>query len=170
MFSTAFCKPHRPVPFSTAVAVTIGTAIVGQQGLTPYSIIIAMGSAIFLVFVATRSGIPISSSHAMVGGLLGAAIAAAGLSVVILPSPAEVDQVTGWAIIGAIGGAFIVGLFARIFDGNVRLGAILGAGLRGGGNYPGPYGFRGIENYGPVCDRPLYFHLPCLCHDRGIPF
>ena len=78
---TAICNMIGPFLFTTAVAATIGTAIVTKQGLTPFSIVVAMGAAIILVFVATRAGIPISSSHAMVGGLLGAGIAAAGLSV-----------------------------------------------------------------------------------------
>ena len=93
VFSTALCNLVGPFLFSTAVATTIGTAIVHENGLTPLSIVVAMGAAIVLVFVATRTGIPISSSHAMVGGLLGAAMAVAGLSAIILPGWDMVIQV-----------------------------------------------------------------------------
>ena len=85
VFYTAICNMIGPFLFSTAVAATIGTAIVTTGALTPVTIVVAMGASIVLVFVATRMGIPISSSHAMVGGLLGAAIGAVGLSVIILP-------------------------------------------------------------------------------------
>jgi PiT family inorganic phosphate transporter len=124
---TAICNLIGPFLFTTAVAATIGTAIVSKQGLTPFSIVIAMGAAIILVFVATRAGIPISSSHAMVGGLLGAGIAAAGLSVVILPPASVLVQVLIAGLAGAVIGGILLGLFTASFKEDVRLGALLGA-------------------------------------------
>lgn len=124
---TAFCNLAGPYLFTTAVAATIGTAIIGHAGLTPLSIIVAMGAAIMLVFVATRSGIPISSSHAMVGGLLGAGIAVAGLSVIIMPSWGSVIEVVVYGIAGAIIGAIALGLFTASFHEDARFGAMLGA-------------------------------------------
>ena len=124
---TALCNLAGPYLFTTAVAATIGTAIVTHAGLTPLSIIVAMGAAIMLVFVATRSGIPISSSHAMVGGLLGAGIAAAGFSVIILPSWESLTEVTVYGITGALLGAAGLGLFTASFHEDARFGAILGA-------------------------------------------
>ena len=124
---TGICNMIGPFLFTTAVAATIGTAIVNQSGLTPLSIVVAMGAAIILVFVATRSGIPISSSHAMVGGLLGAGIAVAGPAAVILPTSLAVEEVAFSAIIGGAIGAVLLGLFTASFKEDVRLGAILGA-------------------------------------------
>jgi inorganic phosphate transporter, PiT family len=124
---TAICNMAGPFLFTTAVAATIGTAIVSKAGLTPFSIVVAMGAAIVLVFVATRAGIPISSSHAMVGGLLGAGIAAAGLSVVILPDTGVLIQVIIYGIIGAVIGGIMLGLFTASFHEDIRLGAMLGA-------------------------------------------
>jgi len=124
---TAICNLIGPFLFTTAVAATIGTAIVTKQGLTPFSIVVAMGAAIILVFVATRAGIPISSSHAMVGGLLGAGIAAAGLSVVILPPVSVLAEVLVAGLIGAVIGGILLGLFTASFREDVRLGALLGA-------------------------------------------
>jgi PiT family inorganic phosphate transporter len=124
---TAICNMIGPFLFATAVAATIGTAIVHQSGLTPLSIVVAMGAAIVLVFVATRAGIPISSSHAMVGGLLGAGIAVAGPAAVILPSFTALAEVIGWGLAGGVIGAIVLGLFTASFKEDIRLGAMLGA-------------------------------------------
>ena len=127
VFFTAICNLLGPFIFTTAVAATIGTAIVSQSGLTPLSIIVAIGAAIILVFVATRAGIPLSSSHAMVGGLLGAGIAAGGLSAVLLPGWTVLWQVVLYGLVGAVTGAVLLGLFTSSFHEDVRLGAMLGA-------------------------------------------
>jgi inorganic phosphate transporter, PiT family len=127
VFLTAVCNVLGPFLFTTAVAATIGTAIVTKNALTPFSIVIAMGAAIILVFVATRAGIPISSSHAMVGGLLGAGIAVAGLSAIILPSWTSVTEVLIWGLLGAVIGAVALGLFTASFGEDTWFGALLGA-------------------------------------------
>jgi len=127
VFSTAVCNMVGPFLFTTAVAATIGTAIVTRSGLTPLSIVVAMGASITLVFVATRAGIPLSSSHAMVGGLLGAGIAVGGLSTVILPGWSTLASVIIYGFIGAIIGAIVLGLFTASFHEDLRLGAMLGA-------------------------------------------
>lgn len=124
---TAICNMIGPFLFTTAVAATIGTAIVGRSGLTPLSIVVAMGAAIILVFVATRAGIPLSSSHAMVGGLLGAGIAVGGLAAIILPGWEVCIQVIIYGLIGAVIGAVVLGLFTASFREEVRLGIMLGA-------------------------------------------
>jgi len=131
VFSTAVCNLIGPFLFSTAVAATIGTEIVTTAGLTPLSINVAMLTSIALVFVATRMGIPVSSSHAMVGGLLGAAIGAVGLSAIILPSTlpgsSSLLQVFFYACIGAIIGAIVLAILCAAGEGDVKLGILLGA-------------------------------------------
>lgn len=127
VFSTAICNMIGPFIFSTAVAATIGTAIVTKSALTPLSIVVAMGAAIALVFVATRMGIPLSSSHALVGGLLGAGIGAIGFSAVILPSPETIVQVIFFACIGAIIGALILAIICAAFEGDIWFGILLGS-------------------------------------------
>jgi inorganic phosphate transporter, PiT family len=127
VLSTALCNMVGPFLFTTAVAATIGMSIINQSGLTPFSIVIAMGAAIVLVFVATRAGIPISSSHAMVGGLLGAGIAVAGFGAVILPSFTALEKVIVYGLIGGVIGAILLGLFTASFREDIRLGALLGA-------------------------------------------
>lgn len=127
VFLTALCNMIGPYLFTTAVAATIGTAIVSRDALTPLSIVVAMGASIVLVFVATRAGIPLSSSHAMVGGLLGAGVAAFGLGALILPPVGMLVQTLTFGLIGAVGGAVIFGLIAAALREDVRLAVMLGA-------------------------------------------
>jgi inorganic phosphate transporter, PiT family len=127
VFLTGVCNMLGPFIFTTAVATTIGTAIVTSNALTPQSIIVAILVSTALVFIATRMGIPLSSSHAMIGGLLGAGIAAVGLSAVIVPGWNILAETFVWALVGAGIGAVVIGLITRSLDGDVKLGAIIGA-------------------------------------------
>lgn len=70
--------------FNTHVAKTIGSGIVKTEIATPTLVAMAIIGAIVWNLITWHYGIPSSSSHALVGGLLGAAIAAnrADLSVV----------------------------------------------------------------------------------------
>jgi PiT family inorganic phosphate transporter len=67
----------------TAVAATIGTNIVSPQMVTGPIIISALIGAIFWNLFTWYFGIPSSSSHALIGGLIGAVIAGFGLQAVI---------------------------------------------------------------------------------------
>lgn len=124
---TSLCNMAGPFIFTTAVATTIGTAIVHPDSLNPVAIVVAMGTAIALVFVATRSGLPISSSHAMVGGLLGAGIGAFGPAAVILPGASTFIDIGIAAMGGAIPGGAILGIMTAVLHGDVRSGFIIGA-------------------------------------------
>lgn len=61
----------------TAVAKTIGAGMVDGQFITVYTVFCAMISGIVWNLVTWYYGIPSSSSHALIGGLLGAALASA---------------------------------------------------------------------------------------------
>jgi PiT family inorganic phosphate transporter len=124
---TGICNMLGPFIFTTAVAITIGTAIIAPDALTPLSIVVAMLVSIVLVFVATRSGIPISSSHAMVGAILGTGIGASGLSAVVLPSLNSLDLVIIGGIAGACSGAVILVIVTAVLRGDWKLGAGIGA-------------------------------------------
>lgn len=63
----------------TAVASTIGKGILDTQSITLVVLLAALLGAIFWNLVTWYFGIPSSSSHAMVGGLVGAGFAHAGL-------------------------------------------------------------------------------------------
>jgi PiT family inorganic phosphate transporter len=124
---TSLCNMLGPFIFTTAVATTIGTAIVHPGSLNPVSIIVAMGTAISLVFVATRAGLPISSSHALVGGLLGAGLGAFGPGAIILPGTSTIIDLGIAALGGAVTGGLVLGTLTAALKGDVRLGILIGA-------------------------------------------
>ena len=66
----------------THVASTIGKGIVATDSVTQGVILCALLSAIIWNLITWYYGIPSSSSHALIGGLLGAAISKAGYHVV----------------------------------------------------------------------------------------
>ena len=67
--------------FTTAVAKTIGKGIVDPSAVTNNVIVAALLSAIIWNLITILMGLPVSSSHALVGGLIGAAAAHGGLSI-----------------------------------------------------------------------------------------
>ena len=69
--------------FTTAIASTFGKGLVDPKVLNQTTILSAVISAIIWTYTATHKGLPISASHAIIGGLIGAALATAGLSVII---------------------------------------------------------------------------------------
>ena len=66
-------------PSLHAVAETIGKGLIDKDLVTPAVIFAALGGAMFWNVVTWLRGIPSSSSHALIGGLIGAGVAHAGL-------------------------------------------------------------------------------------------
>lgn len=66
-------------PSLHAVAETIGKGLIDQDLVTPAVVFGALGGAMTWNVVTWLRGIPSSSSHALVGGLIGAGVAHAGL-------------------------------------------------------------------------------------------
>lgn len=127
VFLTGICNMAGPFIFTTAVAATIGTAIVHPAMYTPETIILAMLVSTSIVFCGTRIGLPLSSSHALIGGLVGSSIAAFGFSAIIYPAWTTLGQVAGWSILGALIGAVTVAGLTVALHGDFRLGLIVGA-------------------------------------------
>lgn len=67
--------------FSTAVAKTIGKDIVNPKVVTLVVLVAALLAVIIWNVVTVLMGLPTSSSHALIGSLIGAAVASAGLDV-----------------------------------------------------------------------------------------
>jgi len=63
-----------------AVANTIGKGLINQDLVTPAVVFGALVGAMFWNVVTWAKGIPSSSSHALVGGIIGAGVAHAGLT------------------------------------------------------------------------------------------
>lgn len=73
----------------TAVATTVGAGLVQAHCVTGLTLICALAGATLWNLLTWRLGLPSSSSHALIGGLVGSAIASAGNSwdVVIWSAP-----------------------------------------------------------------------------------
>jgi PiT family inorganic phosphate transporter len=69
--------------FGVHVARTVGVGIVSADVIDPHVIFGALMGAIFWNLITWWAGIPSSSSHALIGGLVGAALVKAGLSSIV---------------------------------------------------------------------------------------
>jgi len=69
--------------FGTNVAKTLGSGMIVLDAVTQYVILAGLVGAILWDLITWYFGLPTSSSHALIGGYAGAAIAHAGLSVII---------------------------------------------------------------------------------------
>jgi inorganic phosphate transporter, PiT family len=83
VFWAAFFNFVAFLVFGLHVAGTVGTGIVAPDVIDDRVIFGALGGAIVWNIVTWVAGIPSSSSHALIGGLLGAGIAKAGLKAVV---------------------------------------------------------------------------------------
>lgn len=73
-----------PLTFGTAVAATLGKGLVRLDMVNEYVLLAGLLGAIIWNYATIRLGIPCSSSHALMGGYGGAAIAAAGFRAIIV--------------------------------------------------------------------------------------
>src|SRR3954469_22922810 len=69
--------------FGSHVAQTIGTGIVSADVIDPRVVFGALMGAIMWNIITWAAGIPSSSSHALVGGLVGAGTAKIGVSAIV---------------------------------------------------------------------------------------
>lgn len=67
-----------PLLFGVAVASTIGSEVVDPAGITPAVLEAALAATVFWMLFSWHFRIPSSSTHALVGGLVGAVLAALG--------------------------------------------------------------------------------------------
>ena len=90
-----------PFVFGVAVATTIAKGIVSPDDITVYMIIGGLAGAITWSTVCTIFGLPISNSHALIGGIMGAGIAGLGFEKLILDG---LTKVFAGIIIAPVGG------------------------------------------------------------------
>src|SRR3989304_770658 len=69
--------------FGTKVAMTVGTGIVAANIVDPHVVFGALMGAISWNLITWYFGIPSSSSHALIGGLIGAGLAKAGTDAIV---------------------------------------------------------------------------------------
>lgn len=79
---TAVAEFSGPFIFGVAVAETIGNGIVNSSDISLQVVLASLASAILWNLLTWYLGIPSSSSHALIGGLIGAVVAGAGVNAV----------------------------------------------------------------------------------------
>src|SRR5436309_3472458 len=94
----AFCNFVAAWFLGTAVAKTIGKGMIRLEDVTQFVVIAGLAGAIVWDLLTWWWGLPTSSSHALIGGLAGAAIARAGWHVLVR------EPKLHWPIIGTIPG------------------------------------------------------------------
>ena len=111
--STRVLKPYQAVlmaaffnfaalfVFHLSVAMTVGRGIVEQGIVDHYLVFGALVGAITWNLITWYYGIPSSSSHALIGGLVGAAVAKAGTSVLV---PAGILKTCAFILISPLMG------------------------------------------------------------------
>ena len=91
----------------TAVAKTIGKGIVDPDLMSQAAVMAAIISAVTWVFAATRLGLPVSVSHSLVAGVLGAGVAHAGFSAIQASTMYKVLLALAFSPLLGFGTAFI---------------------------------------------------------------
>jgi PiT family inorganic phosphate transporter len=84
LLMTALAEAAGPFLFGVAVATTIGHEIVGEAASTPPVILSALVAAITWNVLTWLLGLPSSSSHTLVGGIIGATLTASGPQAIML--------------------------------------------------------------------------------------
>jgi PiT family inorganic phosphate transporter len=82
---TAVANFIGPFIFGVAVADTIGHTVVAAQAINTVVLLAALGSAILWNLLTWYLGFPSSSSHALIGGFVGAVVVDAGFQAIQLP-------------------------------------------------------------------------------------
>lgn len=131
--STRVLKPHWAVAwaaffnfiaflfFDVHVANTIGTGLVDPNVIDPVVIFSALASAIVWNIVTWYYGIPSSSSHALIGGLIGAAVIKSSVHVVNIAGLTKVlVSIVASPLLGAILAFLFMGIVASIFTHSAR--------------------------------------------------
>ena len=73
-----------PFIFGTAIAATVGKGIIQPEFSTVYVILAGLIGAIIWDLITWYFGLPSSSSHALIGGLIGSALIAGGLNAIVI--------------------------------------------------------------------------------------
>jgi len=107
-----------PFVFGVAVAATIAKGIVSPEDITVYMIIGGLAGAISWSVICTMLGLPISNSHSLIGGIMGAGIAGLGFEKLILDGLVKVGigiiaSPIGGMIIGFLLAGAIITFFAK---------------------------------------------------------
>lgn len=118
-----------PFVFGTAVAATVGKGIIQPEFSTVYVILAGLSGAIIWDLLTWWFGLPSSSSHALIGGLVGSALLAGGLQGLVFDGIQKVltFMVVSPALGFAIAGGFAVTIMYLLRGRNpVRVNRVFG--------------------------------------------
>ncbi len=107
-----------PFLFGVAVAKTIGQDIVSPEAITPGVLLAGLAGAIVWNLITWWFGIPSSSSHALIGGLIGGVGAAQGLHLIKL---AGLTKVLAALFLSPVLGLGLSFLLMKLILGTARL-------------------------------------------------
>src|SRR4051812_35703310 len=123
---------------SLAVAATVAQDVVSAGAITPTVVFAGLIGAISWNLITWYFGLPSSSSHALIGGVVGAAFAAVGSSAVLgdgvlgkVLVPAVIAPILAF-IVGGIGIVACYRIVGRLRPGQVARGYRLGQVVSGG--------------------------------------
>ena len=102
----ASCCEFAGAATGTAVAKTIGKGIVSPDALTIGIVLAGVAAVIAWSVGATIKGLPVSLTHGLVAGLVGAALAQNGASIISWPVLGRVFSAVGIAPLLGLGGGF----------------------------------------------------------------
>ena len=106
----AFANFVGPFLFGTAIARTVGSGIIQPEFSTVDIILAGLIGAIIWDLVTWYFGLPSSSSHALIGGLVGSALIVGGWDAIIVPG---VGKVLLFMILSPVAG-FVVGFVLAV--------------------------------------------------------
>lgn len=110
--------------FHLSVATTIGTGLISPDIVDPYLIFAALVGAIMWNLFTWYFGLPSSSSHALIGGLLGAGIVKAGWGAMVMSGVTKVlISIVLSPVLGLILGLLLMRLMSHMLR-NVKSEAV----------------------------------------------
>ena len=111
------------------IAKTIGTGIINvgadPSAISPHLILAILIGAIGWDLITWYFGLPTSSSHALVGGVVGAGVAAMGMGIVLGPDMKALMEFLVFTGLGGIVGGVIWAVIHRAIKAEVKTGTLL---------------------------------------------
>jgi len=104
----------------TAVAATVGKGVIDPQYVNLTLVLVALIGASVWTGMASFSGIPVSVTHSLIGGLLGAGIVAAGFKIVVMRGITKITiAMLVSPILGFLGGLLLIVVISWLFKNSV---------------------------------------------------
>lgn len=100
----------------TAVATTVGKGVIDPQHVSLALVLVALIGASVWTGMASVSGIPVSVTHSLIGGLLGAGIVASGFEIILLQGINKILLAMILSpIFGFLGGLLLIVVVSWVF-------------------------------------------------------